>query len=187
MKKILLIDNYDSFTFNLVQQIQSIKQYELIVKRNDEKFDSSKDEFDILIISPGPKTPKDAGVSKYLINKYYKTKPILGVCLGMQCINEVFGGKTLHAPLPVHGKTTQIEFERKGLFKNVPNNISVARYHSLIIGDISDELEIIAWSMDKIPMAIKHKKYPVYGVQFHPESFMTEHGTKIMKNFLSQI
>lgn len=184
MKKILLIDNYDSFTYNLVQQIQSIKRYDINVKRNDEKFNARRDAFDILIISPGPKTPKDAGISNYLIRKYHKTRPILGVCLGMQCINEVFGGKTISSPLPVHGKKSPVIHNNYGIFKRIPKKIEVARYHSLIIGAIPQEIEVIARSEDNIPMAIRHNKYPVFGLQFHPESFMTAYGKTIMKNFL---
>jgi anthranilate synthase component 2 len=193
MIRILIIDNFDSFTFNLVQQIVIIlkkiykNSFEIIVKRNNEikATDVKKLKPDYIIISPGPKTPKNAGISKSLIKKHYKDFPILGVCLGMQCINEVFGGKTIHSPLPVHGKTSPLEHTGKNLFKGVPQHIDIARYHSLIIGDIPADLEVTAWSKDKIPMAIKHKKYPIYGVQFHPESFMTKYGDKIMRNFLT--
>ncbi|MFC1655335.1 anthranilate synthase component II [Patescibacteria group bacterium] len=185
MQKILLIDNFDSFTYNLFQQIKSLKQCEVIVKRNDQEITPLFDEFDKFVISPGPKTPKDAGISKSLIGQYYKTKPILGVCLGMQCINEVFGGETVASPLPVHGKTSNIQHTQNDLFNNIENNIDVARYHSLIIDDIPACLNVVAWTNDKIPMAIKHKDYEVYGVQFHPESFMTEYGAKLMFNFLN--
>jgi anthranilate synthase component 2 len=184
MQKILLIDNFDSFTYNLVQQIQEIRKCDLTVIRNDVKKMWSRDQFDKLVISPGPKTPKDAGISNSLIRKFYKSKPILGVCLGMQCINEIFGGKTVHSPLPLHGKISKITHNGKDIFKNVPQNIEVARYHSLIVDNISSKLSVIAQTPDDIPMAIKHVDYPVYGVQFHPESFMTEQGLIIMKNFL---
>lgn len=185
MQKILVIDNFDSFTYNLVQQIQSIRKCELQVLRNDEIIRNINYGFDKLVISPGPKTPKDAGISNSLIRKFYKSKPILGVCLGMQCINEVFGGKTVHSPLPYHGKTSKITHTGVNVFKNVPQNIKVARYHSLIVTNIPSDLEIIAKTNDDIPMAIKHKEYPVYGVQFHPESFMTENGNIIINNFLN--
>jgi anthranilate synthase/aminodeoxychorismate synthase-like glutamine amidotransferase len=189
MQKILVVDNYDSFTYNLVQQIKITQQCEVVVKRNDEfqSFDYSRyNEFDKIVISPGPKKPKDAGISKFIIKSLYKQIPILGVCLGMQCINEVFGGKTLQSPSPMHGKTSLIKHSEKGLFKNLPQNIKVARYHSLII-EINkniDVLELTAWTKDKLPMAIQHKNYPLFGVQFHPESFLTEYGNKIMHNFL---
>lgn len=184
MQKILLIDNFDSFTYNLVQQLKNIFECDLTVIRNDVEFSPTFKRFDKLIISPGPKTPKYAGISNKLIRKFYKSKHILGVCLGMQCINEIFGGRTVHSPLPYHGKTSKLKHFEKDLFEGVPQNVNVARYHSLIIDDISPELEIIATAKE-IPMAIKHKSYPVYGVQFHPESFMTEYGDKIMTNFLN--
>ncbi|MFC1647748.1 anthranilate synthase component II [Patescibacteria group bacterium] len=186
MKKILVVDNFDSFTYNLVQQIKSLIQCNVIVVRNDDMSKISRDKFDILIISPGPKTPKDAGISIKLIRDFYKTKPILGVCLGMQCINEVFGGKTVHSPLPYHGKISKIKHNATHIFKDMPQKFAAARYHSLIIDNISPQLEIIAQTDDGIPMAIKHKKYPVYGVQFHPESFMTQRGNQIMTNFLNE-
>lgn len=183
MQKILLIDNFDSFTYNLVQQIQEISKCDLNVIRNDVKIQGINLKFDKLIISPGPKTPKYAGISNSLIRKFYKSKPILGVCLGMQCINEAFGGKTVQSPLPYHGKISKITHNGQTIFKNVPQNIEVARYHSLIVDNISSELDIIA-QIDNIPMAIKHVDYPIFGLQFHPESFMTEYGKTIMKNFL---
>jgi anthranilate synthase component 2 len=182
--KILLIDNFDSFTYNLVQQIKKIIKCNLTVLRNDVKYKDINLEFDKLIISPGPKTPKDTGISNQLISKFYKLKPILGVCLGMQCINEVLGGKTVHSPLPFHGKISNLTHNNETIFKGIPQNIKVARYHSLIIDEIPAQLEVIATS-DQIPMAIKYKDYPVFGVQFHPESFMTEYGDKIMTNFLN--
>lgn len=184
MQKILLIDNFDSFTYNLVQQIQEIRKCDLTVIRNDNKISTINPTFDKLVISPGPKTPKDAGISNLLIRKYYKTKPILGVCLGMQCINEAFGGKTVHSPLPYHGKISKITHSGEDIFKNVPQNIDVARYHSLVVDNISSKLDVVARTSDDIPMAIKHSDYPIFGVQFHPESFMTKHGSIIMKNFL---
>ncbi len=184
--KILLIDNFDSFTYNLVQQIKSLVKCEIITIRNNLNLSKiPRGKFDRLIISPGPKTPKYAGVSNILIRKFLKSKPILGVCLGMQCINEVLGGETVHSPLPFHGKTSELIHNGKSIFKDVPQNINVARYHSLIIDNISPKLDVIAWTKDEIPMAVKHKDYPVFGVQFHPESFMTEYGDQIMTNFLN--
>lgn len=183
MEKILIIDNFDSFTYNLVQQIKAIKQCKVVVKRNDEKVNFAQSKIDKLIISPGPKRPENAGISNELIKAAHGHIPVLGVCLGMQCINEVFGGETIHAPLPVHGKTTPLMHSQKGIFQNIPQNMQVARYHSLVISNISDEFEITA-KVDKIPMAIQHKKHPTFGVQFHLESFMTEYGDEIMFNFL---
>ncbi|MBU1446036.1 aminodeoxychorismate/anthranilate synthase component II [Patescibacteria group bacterium] len=188
MKKILLIDNYDSFTYNLVQQIRTIEPFDIFVKRNDEIDinDLKKNfNFDKIVISPGPKTPSQAGISNAIIAGFYAVIPILGVCLGMQCMNEVFGGKTIRSPLPLHGKTSLISHSGRDIFQDIPQNMEVARYHSLIIDDIPNDFEIIAHTKDNIPMAIKHKKYPIFGVQFHPESFMTPYGNILMENFLN--
>ncbi|MCX8012474.1 MAG: aminodeoxychorismate/anthranilate synthase component II, partial [Desulfobacterota bacterium] len=139
-----------------------------------------------IIISPGPKGPKDAGLSKSIIEAFGDKVPILGVCLGMQCINEVFGGKTREADLPIHGKTSLISHNGKNLFFSLPNPLKVARYHSLVVDNIPDCLELDAVTLNsQIPMAIHHKKYRIFGVQFHPESFLTEGGDQIIRNFLS--
>lgn len=187
MKKILLVDNYDSFTYNLYQQIKKQEEIFVDVRRHDlenfEKLDIEK-EYDGIVISPGPKAPKDAGISTEIIKNYYNRMPIFGVCLGMQCINEVLGGVTITSPLPMHGKKSPIKHNEEGLFKNILQNIEVARYHSLIIDQIPTELIVTAHTKDGIPMAIEHKKYPVFGVQFHPESFMTQYGDQIIKNFI---
>ncbi|MCD6397037.1 MAG: aminodeoxychorismate/anthranilate synthase component II [Spirochaetaceae bacterium] len=185
MKKLLVIDNYDSFTFNLVQMF---KQYNLDIQvyRNN-KIDlalAEKINPDYILISPGPRTPEYSGISKPLIKKFYKTKPILGVCLGMQCINEVFEGKTVKAPVPVHGKKDKIYHEELGIFKRMPKPFQAARYHSLIAERESNELIETAHSKEGILMGIQHNKYPLYGIQFHPESFMTEEGYTIIGNFL---
>lgn len=186
MKKILIIDNYDSFTYNLKQLIDTHFNGISIVKRNNEIESSyiTKKKFNAIIISPGPKKPADSGISKLIINEFYKTIPILGVCLGMQCINEVFGGKTIKAPLPMHGKASEIYHNKSKLFRSIPHKFKVARYHSLIIEPASQELIITAFTSDKIPMALEHKYFPLFGVQFHPESFMTEYGKEIILNFL---
>jgi len=187
MKKILLVDNYDSFTYNLYQQISKQEEIFVDVKRHDienfEKLDIES-EYDGIVISPGPKTPKEAGISNLIIRDYYTKMPILGVCLGMQCINEVFGGITVASPLPVHGKKSPITHNGKGIFRNVPQNIDVARYHSLIVDQIPDVLSVVAYTKDGIPMAIEHKNYPIFGVQFHPESFITQYGDILVKNFI---
>ncbi len=167
-----------------MQQIKNISKCNLTVLRNNAKYKDIDLKFDKLVISPGPKTPKHSGLSNKLIRKFYKEKPILGVCLGMQCINEVLGGKTVPSPLPCHGKTSMLKHNGKTIFKGLPQNIKVARYHSLIAGKIPNSADITAYSQN-LPMAIKHKNYPVFGVQFHPESFMTEHGNKIITNFLN--
>lgn len=189
MKKILIIDNYDSFTYNLKQLIDTHFDGVSTVKRNDEIGSSyiEENEFNAIVISPGPKKPADSGISKDTISKFHKRIPILGVCLGMQCINEVFEGRTIKAPIPIHGKSSEISHNNSKLFKNIPKKFKVARYHSLIIEPASEDLLITAYTSDKIPMAIEHKSFPLFGVQFHPESFMTEYGNDIMSNFLEFI
>lgn len=190
MKKILLVDNYDSFTYNLYQQINKQEEIFVDVKRHDIENFAKLDieaEYDGIVISPGPKAPKDAGISNEIIKNLYTKMPIFGVCLGMQCINEVLGGVTITSPLPVHGKKSPVSHTGNGLFKNVPQNIEVARYHSLIIDKIPDCLNVTARTKDDLPMAIEHKEHAVFGVQFHPESFMTQHGDVILKNFIKTL
>jgi len=183
-----MIDNYDSFTYNLVQLIMSNAAVEMVVKRND-AFDLNY-VYDLapdgVVISPGPKGPKDAGLSIQTIREFSSRVPILGVCLGMQCINEVFGGETREADLPVHGKTSLVFHNGQDLFYGIPNPVKVARYHSLVIDKIPSSLKVDAFTgYTNIPMAIHHKTFPVFGVQFHPESFLTEHGNTMTKNFLN--
>lgn len=183
---ILFIDNYDSFTYNLVQLFLPMYS-NILVKRHDKISLEEIEKLPIkaIIISPGPKDPMHAGISCDCIKKFYKRIPILGVCLGMQCINECFGGKTINSPLPIHGKTSKFYHNQKGLFKNIPSPIKVARYHSLCIEPKANSpLSIDGHSEDGVIMAISHPKYPLFGVQFHPESFLTEYGETIAKNFL---
>ncbi len=186
---LLFIDNYDSFTYNLVQ-LFSIMYSNITVYRHDKitLSDIKKMSPKAIIISPGPKEPKDAGISKEVIKNFYKKIPILGVCLGMQCINECFMGKTIKSPIPVHGKTSKIYHNQKGLFKNIPSPFKVARYHSLCIEmPKTSPLKVDAQSEDGVVMAVSHPDYPLFGVQFHPESFLTEYGQKLAKNFLGVI
>jgi len=164
------------------------KQYNLDIHiyRND-KIDldfAEKLNPDYILISPGPRTPKYSGISKPLIKKFHKSIPILGVCLGMQCINELFGGKTVKAPVPVHGKKDEIYHENLGIFKNMPKPFLAARYHSLIIERESSDLIETAYSKNGTIMGIEHKEFPLHGIQFHPESFMTEEGFTMIENFL---
>lgn len=183
---VLIIDNYDSFTYNLYQQIARLG-YEVVVKKHDE-VDIAQIETlgpSHIIISAGPKRPKDSGVSLQVIKNFYTRTPILGVCLGHQCIGEVFGSTTVNAPVIVHGKTDAIRHEGQKIFKGVPNPLIAARYNSLVIDKVPDEFMLLARSDDNTIQAIAHKKYPVYGVQFHPESFMTEQGDVLMRNFLA--
>jgi len=183
---LLAIDNYDSFTFNLVQMF---RQYPLniTVCRSDKISieDVSLMEPDYILISPGPKDPAHAGISVALISSFFQQIPILGICLGMQCMNEAFGGKTVRAPIPVHGKTSKVRHDQCGLFHSLPSPFSVARYHSLaVLPGQNNELIITASSEDGVIMGLSHPYYPLHGVQFHPESFLTEHGFALVENFL---
>ncbi len=182
---LLVIDNYDSFTYNLVQMF---RQYTIdtTVYRADgitvEEVEMKSPDY--IVISPGPKDPAAAGISVELIMKVYKRIPILGVCLGMQCLNEAFGGMTVRAPFPVHGKTSLIEHGGKWIFRGVRNPTAVARYHSLSVQHIHQDLEITAKTSDGVIMGLSHRTFPLHGVQFHPESFLTEDGFTIIENYL---
>ncbi|MCU0651053.1 MAG: aminodeoxychorismate/anthranilate synthase component II [Candidatus Omnitrophica bacterium] len=186
---ILMIDNYDSFTYNLVQYLGELGQT-LEVIRNDKitcdrikKIKPAR-----IIISPGPGSPEDAGISCPVIKEFAGSVPILGVCLGHQCIGSVFGGKIIRAKRLMHGKLSPVFHNGKTIFKNVSNPFSATRYHSLIIENKSVPacLEVIARTKENEIMAVMHKTLPVWGVQFHPESIMTQEGKKILQNFLSQ-
>jgi len=187
---ILFIDNYDSFTYNLVDYFGQY-QSDLIVRRNDkitlDEIDSINP--DGIVLSPGPGNPDDAGICNDVIRKFYRTTTIFGVCLGHQCIGEVFGAKIIRAPEPIHGKTAEIYHHNAEIFRTLPTPFEATRYHSLIIEKESfpDELEITAETKDGLIMGIRHKKFPVSGVQFHPESILTIEGKKIIKNWLDDI
>jgi anthranilate synthase/aminodeoxychorismate synthase-like glutamine amidotransferase len=185
---VALIDNYDSFTYNLYQYI-CLLATDVQVFRNDKMsvHELAALEPDVIVISPGPKTPSEAGISKEVIRRLGPTCPILGVCLGHQCINEVFGGKTVRAPQPWHGKTSTIWHDGRTIFAGVPQNCSVARYHSLVAHReaIGVDLEVTAWTEDDLVMGLRHRRFPIEGVQFHPESFMTEHGALMLQNFFA--
>jgi anthranilate synthase/aminodeoxychorismate synthase-like glutamine amidotransferase len=183
--KLLVIDNYDSFTFNLVQMFRSY-DLDISVFRADALSvdDVACRRPDYILVSPGPKSPSAAGISTELIRRCHREFPILGVCLGMQCMNEAFGGTTVHAPLPMHGKTSKVHHDGAGLFERVPQPLTVARYHSLAVSGVSEELRVNARSADGVAMALQHVRHPLFGVQFHPESFLTQHGFKLVENFL---
>jgi anthranilate synthase/aminodeoxychorismate synthase-like glutamine amidotransferase len=187
--KILVIDNYDSFTFNLVQLIGKFTD-DIIVKRNDKIMpdEIKKINPDKIVISPGPGIPKDSGISIEVIKTIGKNTPLLGVCLGHQAIGEVFGANIINAPELMHGKSSAVLHTAQGIFKNVPQNFNAGRYHSLIIdsSSVPDELEITSHTEDGIIMGIKHKQYPIEGIQFHPESILTPEGETIIKNWLEQ-
>ena len=184
---ILLIDNYDSFTYNLYQQIESLGHktkvvaHDKITLKEIRKLKPEK-----IIISPGPKRPEHSGICISVIKNFYKTIPILGVCLGHEAIGQIFGSKVIHASKILHGKTSQIHHEQEGIFKGVKSPFQAARYHSLIINKVPDNFILTAWTSKEI-MAIQHKKYPLHGIQFHPESFMAPKGNKLMKNFLKSV
>ena len=183
--KLLVIDNYDSFTFNLVQMFRRYA-LEIAVVRADSLSvaDVAQRRPDYVLVSPGPKSPSAAGISTDLIRDCHTEFPILGVCLGMQCMNEAFGGSTIHAPVPMHGKTSVVHHDGSGLFEGVPDPFTVARYHSLAITNINESLRVTARSTDGVPMAVQHVRHPLFGVQFHPESFLTQHGLRLVENFL---
>ena len=183
--KLLVIDNYDSFTFNLVQMFRRY-DLEIPVFRADELAvdDVARESPDYVLVSPGPRSPSDAGISTALIRRYQAEFPILGVCLGMQCINEAFGGSTVHAPVPMHGKTSAVHHDGSGLFQGVPEPVVVARYHSLAATVVSPQLRVNARSADGVAMGVQHVRHPLFGVQFHPESFLTHHGFTMIENFL---
>ena len=186
--KIILIDNYDSFTFNLYHYISSLGA-NVDVIRNDEITDKQiiKNRYNKIVISPGPGNPNQSGNCIKIVKSLYKKIPILGVCLGHQIIGQVFGSKIIQAKKLMHGKTSLIKSKKIGILKNLPSKFVATRYHSLIIDKktLSNELEITAETNDGIIMGIKHKEYNIHGVQFHPESIKTTIGIKILKNFIN--
>ncbi len=191
---LLMIDNYDSFTYNLVQYLQALGA-EVQVVRNDAV---TVDEVERLaperiVISPGPCTPNEAGISLELIERLGSTRPILGVCLGHQCIGQAYGGRVVRAGNIMHGKTSRIRHQGQGVFAGLPDGYEATRYHSLVVApdSVPDSLEVTAWTehpdgaFEEI-MGLRHRQYPVEGVQFHPESILTEHGHALLKNFLER-
>ncbi len=183
---ILIIDNYDSFTYNLQQQIETLGCTTKVFKNNQitiqeiEKLKPQK-----IVISPGPKRPEDSGISIETVQKFYTKTPILGVCLGHQCIGQIFSSKIIHAKEVVHGKVSEIYHTEDNLFKGLQNPFKAARYHSLVIDKVPENFTLTAWTKDQEIMAIHHNEYPLFGVQFHPESFLTDEGNKLMQNFLN--
>jgi anthranilate synthase component 2 len=184
-----MIDNYDSFTYNLVQYLGELGE-EVLVRRNDEidldEVAAMKPER--IVVSPGPCTPGEAGISVPLIERFAGTIPLLGVCLGHQSIGQAFGGRIVHARELMHGKISAIEHTGKGVFHSLPNPLQATRYHSLVIerDSLPDCLEVTAWSADGEIMGVRHKTLQVEGVQFHPESILTEHGHELLRNFLEE-
>lgn len=186
---LVMIDNYDSFTYNLVQYLGELGE-EVQTFRNDE---ITLDEIaalnpDRLMISPGPCTPNEAGISLAAVQRFAGQIPLLGVCLGHQCIGQAFGGEVVHAKQIMHGKTSSIEHTNQGVFAGLPNPYTVTRYHSLVVAreSLPDCLAVTAWTADREIMGLRHNELKVEGVQFHPESILTEHGHDLLANFLKQ-
>ena len=192
---VFVIDNYDSFTYNLVQYLGELGA-RVVVRRNDEV---TVDEIaamgpERIVVSPGPGRPENAGVTLEAITRLGPRIPVLGVCLGHQAIGLAFGGRVVRAPTPMHGKTSTIRHDGRGIFRGVPNPFDAARYHSLIVerSSVPEELEVAAETVEAaggpqsgLVMALRHRRYPVHGVQFHPESIMTDPGMRLIENFLA--
>lgn len=185
---ILLIDNYDSFTYNLYQYM-GIFHRDIQVVRNDKITveEIQKLQPERIVLSPGPKSPADAGICMDVVQEFYDKVPILGICLGHQSIGAAFGAEIIHAKELMHGKQSRITHSGRGIFQGIPSPVQVARYHSLAVDEktLSPDFEILARTDDGEIMAMEHKKYPVIGIQFHPESVFTEHGKKMIENFLN--
>lgn len=184
--KVIVIDNYDSFTYNLVHYLEELGCL-VTVKRNDEVVIKEIEKFDKIVLSPGPGIPSEAGLLKEIISYYSKSKSILGVCLGHQAIAEVFGGKLLNLKSVFHGVATEIDIIKSDpIFYGLPNPLKVGRYHSWVVKKpIPSDLIALAYDKNGQIMALKHKKFSIWGVQFHPESILTEHGKLLLKNWLN--
>ena len=184
----VLIDNYDSFTFNLFHYLGGLGA-DVVVHRNDKIAPDAviADDPDAIVLSPGPCTPNEAGICLELIDKASKTIPIFGVCLGHQAIGQAFGGKVVRAPVPVHGKLSEIAHRSEGVFRGINGPFRATRYHSLVVdrNTMPDELEVTAETSDRLVMGLAHRSLPIHGVQFHPESIASEHGHLMLKNFLA--
>jgi anthranilate synthase/aminodeoxychorismate synthase-like glutamine amidotransferase len=188
---VFVLDNYDSFTYNLVQYFGELGQ-QVVVRRNDQITVNQIEELhpERIVISPGPCTPQDAGISIELIRHFAGRVPLLGVCLGHQAIGAAFGGKVIRAANLMHGKTSSVEHDGRSIFRGIPSPMTATRYHSLIVQekDLPAELEVSAACVDRdgqrVIMGLRHRKFPVEGVQFHPESVLTEHGRQIVRNFM---
>ena len=186
---LLVVDNYDSFTYNLVQYLGELGADMRVVRNDEVTVDDVETEIrpEKILISPGPGTPDDAGISLEVIDRFAGKLPILGVCLGHQAIGQHFGGKVVRAPEPVHGKPVMVRHDGRTIFDGIPQDFNAGRYHSLVVSkdSVPDCLEVSAESPDGLVMALRHTNLPVEGVQFHPESILTEHGKHLLQNFLS--
>ena len=191
MRKLIIIDNYDSFTYTIKHYFETLKVSTEVIKNDDKRLKNVSDLHPThIVLSPGPGHPDDAGYTIDVIKKYYKRYPILGICLGHQCIMQAFGGTIINADEIMHGKISKISHTGEGLFADLPNDFTVARYHSLVVDKdtIPAEFKLTGWTYDKafkkVAMAFEHKKYPLFGVQYHPEAILTEHGYAQFKIFL---
>ncbi|NQX97173.1 MAG: aminodeoxychorismate/anthranilate synthase component II [Flavobacteriales bacterium] len=189
MEKVLILDNYDSFTYNLVHYVEANPNYEVDVFRNDEISLDDVGNYETIILSPGPGLPDDAGILKEVISKYASSKKILGVCLGMQAIGEVYGGTLINLDKVFHGVATPITITETSdlLYKGLPNSFDIGRYHSWVVSNENFPKELTITSIEENGqiMSLKHKEHNLYGVQFHPESILTEHGKEMITNFLA--
>jgi anthranilate synthase/aminodeoxychorismate synthase-like glutamine amidotransferase len=184
--RVLVIDNYDSFTYNLVQYLGEISHGDVLVFRNDAiTVDGIRRERPThVVVSPGPCTPNEAGISLQVVSELAGEVPILGVCLGHQSIGQAFGARVTRGDVPVHGKTSSVFHDGRTIFAGLPDPFTATRYHSLVVRDLPDALELSAWTEDGVVMGIRHRQYAVEGVQFHPESILTDPGKDLLRNFL---
>jgi anthranilate synthase/aminodeoxychorismate synthase-like glutamine amidotransferase len=188
--RVLVVDNYDSFVYNLVQYLGELGAEPLVHRHDELSVDGAVAlRPDAVLISPGPGRPDDAGISNGLIERLAGEVPILGVCLGHQCIGQVFGGDVVRAPQVMHGKTSVVTHDDRGVFAGLPNPLEATRYHSLVVdaGSVPADLEVTATSEDGLVMGLRHRRYAVEGVQFHPESILTQAGKPMLANFLGQV
>jgi para-aminobenzoate synthetase component 2 len=185
---ILIIDNYDSFVHNIARYVRELGHEAEVVRNDAPALQEIGQETEAVIISPGPCTPNEAGASLAIIQELARKVPILGICLGHQCVGQAFGGRIARAKRPLHGEASEIVHDGEGLFANIPGRFNAGRYHSLIVElDEPSPLRVTARSEDGEIMALEHREYPVFGVQFHPESVLTEHGHGILRNFLNLV
>lgn len=187
---LLMIDNYDSFTYNLVHIVAGHTEDYRVIRNDTMDLDEVRELApERILISPGPGRPADAGITEEVIGKLGPTTPVLGVCLGHQAIGEVFGGRVIHAPKLMHGKTSRIYHDGKSVFEDLDDGFTATRYHSLVLDPdtIPEDLEVTARSEDSVIMGVRHRSFPIEGIQFHPESILTEVGPKIIENWLNQV
>jgi len=187
--RVLVIDNYDSFVYNLVQYLGELGAEPLVIRHDELTMDEiAALEVDAVLVSPGPGRPEDAGLSNEVIRHFAGSRPVLGVCLGHQCIGQIYGGDVVRAPQIMHGKTSLVHHDGSGVFAGLPDPFEATRYHSLVVDrpSVPDVLEVTAWTDDGIVMGLRHREHDVEGVQFHPESILTAAGHDLLRNFLAR-